>query len=225
MNHGDRLETSLSSISGWYLSQNLKTVPGNINLGAKETFPRDVPRTTTQTSDIAVILDHQRTMTTRFAILLLAALSAAVMAAPGMIEPAHAVAHRSTPTTCATGAAASVSGYVLNYTAVEDTAAGNRFYDIEPGFSTDHSVGSAMVSHTPPPSPPPLTPPFPYLLCCVYSGFVLTASPNALEPVHGAWRRRERVRLLQVPVHVQRNARVRLLLRAVRPGELVVGAL
>lgn len=86
-------------------------------------------------------------MTKRFAMLLLVALSAAVMAAPSMIEPAHAVAHRSTPTTCATGAAASVSGYVLNYTAVEDTATGSRFYDIEPGFSTDHSVGSAMVSY------------------------------------------------------------------------------
>lgn len=155
MNHRVKLETSASSISGWYLSQNLKTVPGNINLGAKESFPRDIPRTTTQTSNSTVILDHQRTMTTRFAILLLAALSAAVMAAPGMIEPAHAVVHRSTPTTCATGAAASVSGYVLNYTAVEDTAAGNRFYDIEPGFSTDHSVGSAMVSHTTAPSHSP----------------------------------------------------------------------
>lgn len=101
--------------------------------------------------------------------LLLAALSAAVMAAPGMIEQAHAVAHRSTPTTCATGAAASVSGYVLNYTAVEDTTTANRFYDIEPGFSTEHSVGSAMVSpHYP----------FPVSLVPRILQFVLTASPK-----------------------------------------------
>lgn len=85
-------------------------------------------------------------MTMAFAMLLLAALVAAVMAAPGFIEQANPVAHRSTPTTCVTGAAASTSGYVMNYTAVEDAAAGNRFYDIEPGFNTDHAVGSAMVS-------------------------------------------------------------------------------
>ncbi|KAG6356614.1 hypothetical protein INS49_014487 [Diaporthe citri] len=83
-------------------------------------------------------------MTRPFAMLLPAALVAAVMAAPGLIEQAHPVAHRSTPTTCMTGAQASTSGYVLNYTAVEDSAAGNRFYDIAPGFNTDHSVGSAM---------------------------------------------------------------------------------
>lgn len=160
-------------------------------------------------------------MTTRFAIILLAALSAAVMAAPGMIEQAHAVAHRSTPTTCVTGAAASVSGYVLNYTAVEDTATGSRFYDIEPGFSTDHSVGSAMVSHV----TTALHSPFPVSPVPCMLQFVLTASPNALEPVYGAWRRRERVCLLQMPIHVQRDARLRLLLRAVCPGELVVGAL
>lgn len=87
-------------------------------------------------------------MTKPFAMLLLAALWATVMAAPGLIDQAHPVARRSTPTACVTGEPASTSGYVLNYTAVEDAAAGNRFYDIEPGFKAGHSVGSAMVSRS-----------------------------------------------------------------------------
>lgn len=93
-------------------------------------------------------------MTKAFTVLL-AAFSAAVIAAPGIIdqEQAHTMARRSTPTTCVTGAAASTSGYVMNYTAVEDPAAANRFYDIDPAFSTDHSVGSAMVSRSSAPTP------------------------------------------------------------------------
>lgn len=94
------------------------------------------------------------TMTKPFT-LLLAAFSAAAMAAPGIIdqEQAHAVVRRSNPTTCVTGSPASASGYVMNYTAVEDAAAGDRFYDIDPAFNTDHSVGSAMVSCSAPPPP------------------------------------------------------------------------
>lgn len=83
---------------------------------------------------------------------LLALLSAAAMAAPGIIEQAHAVAHRSTPTTtCVTGVPASTSSpYPIEYATVGDSATGSRFYDVEPAFNTDHAVGSAMVSRSSP---------------------------------------------------------------------------
>lgn len=82
--------------------------------------------------------------------ILFTVISMAVMAVAGIIEPAHAAARRSTPTTCVTGPPASTSGYVIEYAAVGDPAAGNRFYDIDPAFSSAHSVGSAMVSHSTP---------------------------------------------------------------------------
>ena len=89
-------------------------------------------------------------MTNLFAMLLMA-LSAVAMAAPGVFEKAHAVADRSIPTTCVTGVPASTSGYDIDYAAaVVDTAGGNRFYDIEPAFNADPSVGSAMVSRSSP---------------------------------------------------------------------------
>lgn len=82
--------------------------------------------------------------------ILFTVISMAVMAVAGIIEPAHAAARRSTPTTCVTGPPASTSGYVIEYAAVGDPAAGDRFYDIDPAFNTDHSVGSTMVSRSTP---------------------------------------------------------------------------
>jgi hypothetical protein len=103
-------------------------------------------------------------MTKPFAILL-AVLSVAAMAAADVIEPARAAARRSIPTSCVTGPPASTSPYVIEYVAVGDPAAGNRFYDIDPAFSTDHSIGSTMVSPSSPLHealpPPPLTNPPP----------------------------------------------------------------
>lgn len=77
--------------------------------------------------------------------ILLAILAAAAMAAPAIIEQADAVAGRSTPTTCVTGSPVTTSGFDIDYQPLEAVASGNRFYDIDPSFKTDHSVGSAMV--------------------------------------------------------------------------------
>lgn len=170
-------------------------VPGNTNSKAqKKIHLRNVFRTRTYTSDILEIFLTTVTMTKRFAMLLLAALSAVVMAAPGIVEQGHAVAHRSTPTTCVTGTPANESGYAMNYTTVEDLPAGNRFYDIEPGFKSAHSVGSAMVSHSVELFHENLPLSFPshsliiFLMSYVLQEPVLTLSRHALEPVCGARR-------------------------------------
>lgn len=99
---------------------------------------------------------------------LLAILAAAAMAAPAIIEQADAVAGRSTPTTCVTGSPVTTSGFDIDYQPLEAVASGNRFYDIEPSFKTDHSVGSAMVRIINCPLPPPrphIVPLNPYTLC------------------------------------------------------------
>ncbi|KAG8158712.1 hypothetical protein KVR01_011155 [Diaporthe batatas] len=74
--------------------------------------------------------------------ILLGTLSAAVMAAAGVIEPDQVTGRQSTPT-CVSGSHASPSGYDMDYAAVGDPD-GNRFYDIDPAFTRDHSVGSSM---------------------------------------------------------------------------------
>lgn len=82
--------------------------------------------------------------------ILLAVLSVAAVAAAGVIEPDQVAGRRSSPT-CVSGSQASPSGYDIDYAAVGDPA-GNRFYDIDPAFTKDHSVGSAMVSRLSTPS-------------------------------------------------------------------------
>lgn len=149
MSHCVRLQTVPGRVPKVDLRNILRPLMKTEAQDTKGNTSLNVFRTTAQNSEILERSLTTNTMTKPFAILF-TVISMAAMAAAGIIEPAHAAVRRSTPTTCVTGPPASTSGYDIEYAAVGDPAAGNRFYDIDPAFSADHSVGSAMVSRSPP---------------------------------------------------------------------------